>query len=72
MTNLRTSGDANPAAYVSKNKQRVKQYDGTVYLKNKQGQNVKLKIDEEDSSSILFPENSENVKWPKLIFNPIW
>jgi hypothetical protein len=44
----------------------------TVYLKNKQGQNVKLKIDEEDSSSILFPGNSENVKWPKLIFNPIW
>jgi hypothetical protein len=44
----------------------------TVYLKNKQGQNVKLKIDEESSSSILFPNNSENVKWPKLIFNPIW
>ena len=36
MTNFRNVGDATPVAYVVKNKQRVKQYDGTVYLKNKE------------------------------------
>ena len=34
MVNFKTSGDARPVAYVAKNKQRVKQYNDVVYLKN--------------------------------------
>ena len=34
MANFKNVGDATPAAYVSKNKQRIKQYKDVVYLKN--------------------------------------
>jgi len=41
-TNFKTVGDACPVAYVAKNKQRVKQYNDTVYLKN--GDNFELEL----------------------------
>jgi len=42
----------------------------TVFLKNKQGKNIKIK--KEPSLPVFPPNEYKNVKWPKLIFNPIW
>jgi hypothetical protein len=42
----------------------------TVFLRNKKGENVKIKT--ETSLPVYFPNKCQNVKWPKLVFNPIW